>query len=61
LERNLLEITRIITDPKTYVRPFTSTVYQERRPDLDVQEYFCSDNDRTADEGHDADEGRHAE
>lgn len=55
---NLLEITRTVTDPKTYVRPFTSTVYQERRPDLDVQEYFCSDNERTADEGHDADDGR---
>jgi len=57
---NLLEITRTITDPKTYIRPFTSTVYQERRPDLDVQEYFCSDNARPAEEGHEQDEGRQA-
>jgi len=24
----------------------------ERRPDLDVQEYYCSDNTRNKDEGH---------
>jgi len=34
------------------VRPFTSTVYMERRPDIDVQEYYCDDNERTRDEGH---------
>jgi len=39
-------------DPKTYVRPFLNTIYMERRPDLDVQEYYCSDNTRTKDEGH---------
>ena len=49
---DILEVTRIITDPKTYLRPFSNTVYLERRPDLDVEEYYCSDNERTRDEGH---------
>jgi hypothetical protein len=49
---NILEVTRTITDPKAYLRPFTNVVYLERRPDLDVQEYYCSDNMRNKDEGH---------
>jgi hypothetical protein len=49
---DILEVTRTITDPKTYVRPFSNTIYLERRPDLDVQEYYCSDNMRNKDEGH---------
>ena len=49
---DILEVTRTITDPKTYLRPFSNTVHLERRPDLDVQEYYCSDNTRTKDEGH---------
>jgi hypothetical protein len=49
---NLLEVNMTITDPKTYTRPFTSTGYFERRPDIDVQEYYCADNIRTRDEGH---------
>ena len=49
---DILEVTRTITDPKTYLRPFLNTVYLERRPDLDVQEYYCADNTRTKDEGH---------
>lgn len=49
---NILEVTRTVTDPKTYVRPFTSVVYLELRPDLDVQEYYCADNIRNKDEGH---------
>jgi len=24
----------------------------ERRPDIDMQEYYCDDNERTKDEGH---------
>ena len=48
----ILEVTRTINDPKTYVRPFSNTIYLERRPDLDVQEYYCADNQRTKDEGH---------
>jgi hypothetical protein len=47
-----LEVETTVTDPKTYVRSFTSVNYFERRPDIDMQEYFCSDNVRTADEGH---------
>ena len=49
---NILELTRTVTDPKAYVRPFSSTIYMERRPDIDVQEYYCDDNERTRDEGH---------
>ena len=48
----ILEVTRTITDPKAYLRPFTNVIYMERRPDLDVQEYYCSDNMRNIDEGH---------
>jgi hypothetical protein len=48
----ILEVTRTITDSKAYLRPFSNTVYLERRPDLDVQEYYCSDNERRKDEGH---------
>jgi hypothetical protein len=49
---NILELTRTVTDPKAYVHPFSSTIYMERRPDIDVQEYYCDDNERTRDEGH---------
>jgi hypothetical protein len=49
---NLLEVTMTITDPKTYTKPFTSVGYLERRPDIDVQEYYCADNIRVRDEGH---------
>jgi len=49
---NLLEVAMTITDPKTYVRPFTGIGYFERRPDIDVQEYYCADNMRPGDEGH---------
>jgi hypothetical protein len=49
---NILEVTRTVTDPKTYLHPFTNVIYLERRPELDVQEYYCSDNIRVKDEGH---------
>lgn len=48
----VLEVTKTVTDPKAYLRPFSNTVYMERRPDVDVQEYYCSDNERPGDEGH---------
>jgi len=41
-----------IDDPKTYTRPFTVKHYWQRRPDLDVLEYFCADNRRPDAEGH---------
>lgn len=41
-----------INDPKTYTRPFTVKHYWQRRPDLDVLEYFCDDNRRPQTEGH---------
>ncbi len=39
-----------IDDPKTYKRPFTVKRYWQRRPDLEVFEYFCED-DRGIDSG----------
>lgn len=51
---NLLEVSSTVTDPKTYLHPFTITGYLERRPDIDVQEYYCADNLRAEDEGHPA-------
>ena len=41
-----------IDDPKTYTRPFTVKHYWQRRPDLEVLEYFCADNRRPEAEGH---------
>jgi hypothetical protein len=35
-----------VTDPKTYTRQFTVKHYWQRRPDLDVLEYFCDDENR---------------
>ena len=35
-----------VTDLKTYTRPFTVKHYWQRRPDLDVLEYFCDDKNR---------------
>jgi hypothetical protein len=41
-----------IEDLKTYTRPFTVKHYWQRRPDLEVLEYSCSDNRRPEAEGH---------
>ena len=35
-----------VTDLKTYTRPFTVKHYWQRRPDIDVLEYFCDDDNR---------------
>jgi len=48
----VLEVVKQVIDPKTYKNTFSNTVYMERRPDVDVQEYYCDDNERTKDEGH---------
>jgi hypothetical protein len=46
-----LEDTITIEDPKTYRKPWTVTRYWQRRPDIDVQEYACTDNQRPDAEG----------
>ena len=46
-----LEDTMTIEDPKTYRKPWTVTRYWQRRPDIDVQEYACTDNRRPDAEG----------
>ena len=47
-----LEDELAIDDPQTYRKPFTVKHYWQRRPDLEVLEYFCSDNRRPDAEGH---------
>ena len=46
----VLEDEMIITDPKTYRAPVTVKHYWQRRPDIDVLEYYCGDNPRSEDE-----------
>jgi hypothetical protein len=43
-----IEIT--IDDPKTYTEPLVLKHYFQRRPDIDMLEYFCNDNPRSSDE-----------
>jgi hypothetical protein len=46
----LLEDELTINDPKTYTEPIVVKHYFQRRPDIDMLEYSCTDNARTADE-----------
>jgi hypothetical protein len=46
----ILEDEMTITDPKNYTSPFTVKHYWQRRPDIDVLEYFCGDSPRSDDE-----------
>jgi hypothetical protein len=46
-----LESTMTVDDPKTYRKPWTITRYWQRRPDIDMQEYACTDNRRPDAEG----------
>ena len=39
-----------ITDPKIYTEPFTVKHYWQRRPDIDVLEYYCGEKPRPDDE-----------
>jgi hypothetical protein len=48
---HFLEGTFTVEDPKNYTGSFTSRRVLERRPDLEMQEYYCQDNRRQADEG----------
>jgi len=40
-----------VNDPKTYLKPWTVKRYFQRRPDIDLQEYACTDNSRRDAEG----------
>ena len=42
----LLEDELTINDPKTYTEPLILKHYFQRRPDIDMLEYYCSDNPR---------------
>ena len=46
----LLEDEITIDDPKTYTEPVVLKHYFQRRPDIDMLEYFCNDNPRRGDE-----------
>jgi hypothetical protein len=46
----LLEDELTINDPKTYTEPIVVKHYFQRRPDIDMLEYSCTENARTADE-----------
>jgi hypothetical protein len=46
-----LEDVITIEDPRTYRTPWTVTRYWQRRPDIDLQEYACTDNRRRDAEG----------
>jgi hypothetical protein len=46
----VLEDEMTITDPKAYTAPITVKHYWQRRPDLDMMEYFCGENPRPDDE-----------
>jgi hypothetical protein len=42
----LLEDELTINDPKTYTQPLILKHYFQRRPDIDMLEYYCNDNPR---------------
>lgn len=46
----ILEDEMTITDPKYYTAPIVVKHYWQRRPDIDVMEYFCGENPRPDDE-----------
>jgi hypothetical protein len=46
----ILEDEMTITDPKMYTAPIVVKHYWQRRPDLDVLEYYCGENPRPDDE-----------
>ena len=46
----ILEDEMTITDPKSYTAPLTVKHYWQRRPDIDVLEYFCGERPRPDDE-----------
>ena len=41
-----MEVRLTIDDPKTYTRPFTVLLKQRLRPDTDLLEYFCAENEK---------------
>jgi hypothetical protein len=49
-EGTILEDEITINDSKTYTAPITVKHYFQRRPDIDMLEYYCMDNPRSSDE-----------
>jgi|SoiMethySBSTD1v2_1073268.scaffolds.fasta_scaffold09803_6 hypothetical protein len=46
----MLEDEMTITDPKAYTRPLVLKHYWQRRPDIEVLEYYCGEKPRSSDE-----------
>jgi len=46
----LLEDEITIEDPKAYTQPMVVKHYFQRRPDIDMLEYFCNENPRASDD-----------
>ena len=46
----ILESEMTMTDPKLYTAPIVVKHYWQRRPDIDILEYYCGENPRPADE-----------
>lgn len=46
----ILEDEMTITDPKSYTSPIVVKRYWQRRPDIEVLEYYCGENPRSEDE-----------
>lgn len=44
---NVLINERTLTDPVNLAQPWVTTVRYERRPDWEIEEYICSENNRT--------------
>ena len=47
---DVLEDEMTITDPKAYTAPIVVKHYWQRRPDIEVLEYFCGDRPRASDD-----------
>jgi hypothetical protein len=46
----ILEDEMTITDPRAYTRPIVVRHYWQRRPDIEVLEYYCGEKPRASDE-----------
>ena len=49
---NVLVSVRTVTDPKNFVVPWTTTVRYERRPDWELEEVICAENNLVGEEGY---------
>lgn len=48
VEPDVLEVAMTLTDEVAYVAPRSRTIRLKRRPDMEIQEYVCAENNRNA-------------